>query len=775
MADFSLNSNIKKNLIQTQVSTQQNKAETKSASTAQTSAVNKSTTKLSSIQIQDSIANGSMSTAKAVSTLKSDLSANVKTTKTANNKTTVQTSVSGKSITINTNAKDVPITTSSTTIPTASTVTVSDETSLDKPKAPAKAPSSNGGDNGDNNDNGDNGDNGGNTSGTNGRKSWGEHLNDGIKYFKDVYDTDNLLGQSYFKDDNFLGYKAGDPMPVTTSGQFAGNPYGLAITAAGASATYATGQKLKDLIIDGATAIKDGINQLGNNIADKFVIPSSGKTGNSNWGNYGNNGTGNTLIGGAATVGHPYTGGGSTLGNSFGQYGRITVDTGKGTSVTVEGLTPTSLVNDDGSESYLFRNGNGDLGTLSGESHNPNTNGTNNHKSGDDWTDGFGTHHHVNEDGSETCTYKNGTTIIYYPDGTEVVVPAKNTDSSDEWIPEILDLYNSALSSGNADYANYLSDFNNYCNNLINNNSNISLSDILLHMSTYQWQYDNTVGFALGYTNHGVESIYGGGYSEEQLMDLVMYGNAEQSVWAMNMLSQMHSSNSGGSRAGTQMVNIGKNITFITTEESLENKSKQALNRYLAALGQNIDAMLAQNESGTNSSSESRAPKRSAASSSGASTSTQMSGNITPVQTTDDGMEVAINDNDWRSSCSERAEEYIDAHMNTFKLIVDISVGYDLSDVSELFDAAFEEFFVSVQDLTSMQYGEDGLNALNANKDALKNMYLETFDTDALRAEYEKLPADLINEGTDDYLSFNSYVADRLSQFLLNPQPLNFT
>ncbi|MBR1776710.1 hypothetical protein IJ750_06545, partial [bacterium] len=89
----------------------------------QTSAA-QSTTKMTSSQVQSGIVDGTLSTAKAVSTLKSDLNAKVVTTKTANNKTVAKTNVGGKAITINTNAKDVPITTSGSTIDTAKTVTI---------------------------------------------------------------------------------------------------------------------------------------------------------------------------------------------------------------------------------------------------------------------------------------------------------------------------------------------------------------------------------------------------------------------------------------------------------------------------------------------------------------------------------------------------------------------------------------------------------------------------------------------------------------------------
>ena len=115
-----LNQNIKQQL-KANVSTKKNKAETKAANTAKIADV-KSTTKMTSTQVNAGITDGTMSASKAVSTLKSDLNAKVTTTKTANNKTVAKTSVGGKTIVINTNAKDVPITTSSTTIATAKTL-----------------------------------------------------------------------------------------------------------------------------------------------------------------------------------------------------------------------------------------------------------------------------------------------------------------------------------------------------------------------------------------------------------------------------------------------------------------------------------------------------------------------------------------------------------------------------------------------------------------------------------------------------------------------------
>ena len=115
-----INQNIKQQL-KAKVSTKKNKSETKAANTAKIADV-KSTTKMTSTQVNAGITDGTMSASKAVSTLKSDLNAKVTTTKTANNKTVAKTSVGGKTIVINTNAKDVHITVSNNKIDTAKTL-----------------------------------------------------------------------------------------------------------------------------------------------------------------------------------------------------------------------------------------------------------------------------------------------------------------------------------------------------------------------------------------------------------------------------------------------------------------------------------------------------------------------------------------------------------------------------------------------------------------------------------------------------------------------------
>ncbi len=71
--------------------------------------MNKSTTKLSSKEIQTKLTEGDISAANTVKKLKSDLNSNVKTA-VVKGKTVAQANVGGKALTIITNSKDIPIT-----------------------------------------------------------------------------------------------------------------------------------------------------------------------------------------------------------------------------------------------------------------------------------------------------------------------------------------------------------------------------------------------------------------------------------------------------------------------------------------------------------------------------------------------------------------------------------------------------------------------------------------------------------------------------------------
>ena len=439
MADL-LNTNIKKNLVQTKVTTKQNSTTAKTASTAQTTAV-KSTTKLTSTQVNAGIASGTLSASKAISTLKSDLSANVTTTKTANNKTVAQTTVGGKTITINTNAKDVPITTANTAIPTAKSITTKmtsdtetksstndsgnvNVTDTDNSQASGirKAPSGSN-DSGDGEDNGD-GDGDDDSSGSDGAKSPDDDYRQ--RSMTEVYDR---MSEEWV-------------MNFVDSG-------GMAL---GAAQAWETGFQVvskdifppvKDGIIKGAEFVKDGIEQLGQNVADKFVIHdySQGKTNDTN-NSTGGSGSDNYAKGGTDTKEPTVTfnddGSLSTWSKGFGQYGGSTVDTGNGTSVEFGPVTAIGTSeNDSGGYNGIYTDGNGDVVAVSGSNGNGEKNidgigGKNNYKPGDDWTDSNGTKHHMNDDGSVTSTYKNGKTIIYYPDGTEEIIDSNSTSDDVE-------------------------------------------------------------------------------------------------------------------------------------------------------------------------------------------------------------------------------------------------------------------------------------------------------------------------------------------------------
>ena len=489
MADL-LNTNIKKNLVQTQVSTQQNKTAAKTTTTQQTSAA-QSTTKMTSSQVQSGIVDGTLSTAKAVSTLKSDLNAKVVTTKTANNKTVAQTNVGGKAITINTNAKDVPITTSGSTITTAktlaatkngstkSTVNASNinktfnsknntensilgsldsvyntyknflggiskqefkslynlmdafinnkpinsndvlkaltvmakidvnalsdmlgiqtqDSSSTKRNAPARKPASN-------------------NKETTGDKSWEDYYYDFCNSWKSATGNDNISGQ-YFRAD-------GTPIPMTNQGGVNCNSASQAQTLGFLGIMYATGCCIKDGLQKGAAWVNKTVDQLANNVLDKFKIYdySQGNTNNTN----NSDSTGKTNRGGGGVINNRGGNGQTLYDKGFTQYGGFTVNTGNGSSVEFGPLTATGIVNDDGTVNTIYTRSDGTAvvgGTSGANTTTDGIGGVNNHKPGDTWTDANGTECTLGQDGSLTCKYKDGTVVVYNADGSEVTI-----------------------------------------------------------------------------------------------------------------------------------------------------------------------------------------------------------------------------------------------------------------------------------------------------------------------------------------------------------------